>query len=215
MTVIKSVLSLAVLSWLLPSCGGASYTYTGYRMSQQFPLDGEREWQYLNDDEEVQNPMRVEKLSAPVMKESTAVYTFEYYNEETGDIVRSVDWSSDSMNGVLIHGYVDYEAGGEEVLFEPPVVFASSEMRPGESVVTETGGYTFTSTLMFSGPCPNHYVQDWEDCLNLVLDDGDGDDSTGALVAGEYWLVPRYGTAWFRMTPDTDNWRLWKHDWEE
>lgn len=211
---IKSVLSLAAVSLLLPSCGGSSYTYTGYRMHKQFPLDGDREWQYLNDADDVENPMRVEKISTPTMKGNTAVYTLEYYNEETGDIVRSVDWSSDSINGVQIHGYIDYEASGEEVTFDPPILFADDEMAPNASVVTETGGYTFTSTLMYSEPCPNHYVPDWEDCLKMVLDDGDGDDTTGALVAGEYWLVPSYGTAWFRMTPDSNNWRLWKHDWE-
>ena len=211
---IKSVISVAALSLLLPSCGGSSYTYQGYRMSEQFPLDGDREWQYLNDSEGVEHPMRVEKIATPTMKNGAEVYTLEYYNEETGDIVRAVDWSSDSVNGVQIHGYVDYTTDGEEVSFEPPIVFADDKMVAGAFVVTETGGYTFTSTLVMSEACPNHYVPDWEDCLKMVLDDGDGDDSTGALVAGEYWLVPSYGTAWFRMTPDTDNWRLWKHDWE-
>lgn len=211
---IKSVISVAALSLLLPSCGGSSYTYQGYRMSEQFPLDGDREWQYLNDSEGVEHPMRVEKIATPTMKNGAEVYTLEYYNEETGDIVRAVDWSSDSVNGVQIHGYVDYTTDAEEVSFEPPIVFADDKMVAGAFVVTETGGYTFTSTLVMSEACPNHYVPDWEDCLKMVLDDGDGDDSTGALVAGEYWLVPSYGTAWFRMTPDTDNWRLWKHDWE-
>ena len=65
---IKSVLSLAAVSLLLPSCGGSNYTYTGYRMHKQFPLDGDREWQYLNDADDVENPMRVEKISTPTMK---------------------------------------------------------------------------------------------------------------------------------------------------
>jgi hypothetical protein len=182
-------------------------------MHNQFPMDGDREWQYLNDDDGVEFPMRVEKLSTPRMVDNITVYTFEYYNEESGDIVRSVEWSSDSINGVLIHAYTNHEGGGEPVEFDPPIQFADEEMAPGQCAITETGGYTFTSTLVVSEPCPNHYVPDWEACLKMTLDDGDGDDSAGAMVAGEYWLVPSYGTAWFRMTPDSDNWRLWKHDW--
>jgi hypothetical protein len=210
----KSLLSLLALGLLAPSCGGSTYNYVGYRMDKQFPLDGDREWQYLNDNEGVEHPIRVEKLSTPRMVDTIAVYTLEYYNEETGDIVRSVDWSSDSINGVLIHAYTHYEAGEDPVEFDPPIQFADDEMAPGASVVTETGGYTFTSTLEGSEPCPNHYVPDWDECLRMTLDDGDGDDSAGALVAGEYWLVPSFGTAWFRMTPDSDNWRLWKHSWD-
>ena len=210
----RSVLSLLALGMFLPACGGSSYTYTGYRMHKQFPLDGEREWQYLNDAEDVGNPMRVEKVASPVMKGDTAVYTLEYYNEETGDIARSIDWSSDSFSGVQIHAYTDFEAGGEEVILDPPLLFADDEMAPGDAVVTETGGYTFTSTLVVSEPCENHFVPDWDDCLKMTVDDGDGNGSEGSLVAGEYWLVPSYGVAWFRMTPDSENWRLWKHDWE-
>ena len=210
----KMMLSLTAGGLLFQACGGSSYTYTGYRMHKQFPLDGDREWQYLNDAEDIQNPFRVEKIATPRIQDNLEIYTLEYYNEETGDIVRAVEWSSDSINGVLIHSYVDYEAGGEAVVLDPPIVFADDDMAPGQFVVTETGGYTFTATLQSSEPCPNHYVPDWEDCLKLTLDDGDGDDSAGALVAGEYWLVPSFGTAWFRMTPDTDIWRLWKHDWE-
>ena len=56
--------------------------------AEALPLDGEREWTYLNDAEDVGNPMRVEKVATPVMKDETAVYTLEYYNEETGDIAR-------------------------------------------------------------------------------------------------------------------------------
>ena len=210
----KSLLSMLALGLVIEACGGSSYTYVGYRMHNQFPLDGDREWQYLNDAEGVEHPLRVEKISTPRQVDNMNVYTLEYYNEETGDIIRSVDWSSDSINGVLIHGYTDFEGGGEPVALDPPLVFADDEMAPGASVVTETGGYTFTSTLEFSEACPNHYVPDWEDCLKMTLDDGDGDDTVGALVAGEYWLVPSYGTAWFRMTPDSDNWGLWKHSWE-
>ena len=83
------------------------------------------------------------------------------------------------------------------------------EMAPGASVVTTTGGWTFTSTLEASEPCPNPWVEDWNDCLKMVLED----DGSGSLVSGNYWLVPRYGVAWMRRTADADTWKLRDADW--
>lgn len=194
-------------------CGGATYNYVGYLMDKQFPLDGLREWQYLSEDETIEDPLRVEKGLTPTMIENWEVFTFETYNENTGDLLWSVDWSADTVDGILIHGYSDYREGGEDVVYSPPIVFADDQMAPGAAVVTETGGITFTSTFASVEPCPNYYVSDWDECLKMVLDDGDGDDMAGPMVAGTYWLVPRYGIAWFKTTGDESNWVLWKHNW--
>jgi len=210
----NSLIAGGILSALSAvSCGGASYNYVGYLMDNQFPLDGTREYQYVSDDETIETPIRVEKASAPSSTDTYDIYTFETYDDESGDLLNVVNWSSDSVYGILIHNYTNYANGEEAVVFDPPLIFADDEMAPSDFVVTETGGMTFTSTFVGVEPCPNYYVADWNECLRIELDDGDGDDSAGSMVAGTYWLVPRYGIAWFQQTGDSEPWILWKHSW--
>ena len=210
----NSLIAGGILSALSAvSCGGGSYNYVGYLMDNQFPLDGTREYQYVSDDETIETPIRVEKASAPSSTDTYDIYTFETYDDESGDLLNVVNWSSDSVYGILIHNYTNYANGEEAVVFDPPLIFADDEMAPSDFVVTETGGMTFTSTFVGVEPCPNYYVADWNECLRIELDDGDGDDSAGSMVAGTYWLVPRYGIAWFQQTGDSEPWILWKHSW--
>jgi hypothetical protein len=208
---------------ILPLAGGLAceptYNYVGYKMHKQFPLDGDRNWTYQSDDETVTYEMLVEKEDPPSTSDGYEVYTFAYYNDTDGTLLHEVDWSSDSINGVAIHGYRDYEgSGGDDTggleandsqVFDPPIIFADDDMAPGASVTTTTGGWTFTSTLEVSEPCPNPWVEDWNDCLKMVLED----DGSGSLVSGNYWLVPRYGVAWMRRTVDADTWKLRDADW--
>ncbi len=209
-----------------------SYTYVGYQMYDHMPLDADRIWTYAND-AEVGYELAVHKAENPTSQGDQDIFTFEHTNAETGDLLMEVLWSSDSLYGVLIHGYTTYQAvpsgpgtgdtgdtGGETggppidetVTYDPPITFADDRMAPGESEVTETTGFTFTSSFPNTEACPNHWTQDWNECLRVELDDGDGDDDAGSLVAGTYWLVTRYGIAWFEPTGAPDKWVLKKHD---
>ncbi len=210
----KSLIAVSIFTGLSGvSCGGATYNYVGYLMDNQFPLDGTREYQYLSDDESIETPIRVEKASTPTATGTYDIYTFETYNDESGDLLNIVDWSSDSVYGILIHGFTDYANSEDPVVFDPPLIFADDEMAPSDFVVTQTGGMTFTSTFVGVEPCPNYYVAEWNECLRMELDDGDGDANAGSMLAGTYWLVPRYGIAWFQQTGDAEPWVLWKHSW--
>ena len=105
----------------------------------------------------------------------------------------------------------------EAVVFDPPIQVGERDHLPQESIVTETTGGTWTSTFESTEPCPNNWVagdNTW-DCLRFVLDDGDGDSTTGAKVAGTYWIAPRYGMSWFQLTGDADKWILNRAEWEE
>jgi hypothetical protein len=209
-----------------------SYTYQGYTMHSQFPTDGERYWVYANEDTSIADEMRVEMVTPPRTQDTLEIFTFEHFNDSTGDLQYSVDWSSDAVKGIQIHGYMlagvpetDPDTGGDTgssesppsatvVEYDPPILFAESSMAPGDTVETETGGFSFVSTLEYSEACPNFWSSEWTDCLRMKLDDGDGDDAVGAKVAGTYWLVKRYGIAWFQQTGDGAKWVLRKASWQ-
>ncbi|GEM_PF-794137 len=211
-----------------------TYTYVGYQMYDHVPLDADRTWTYANDGEAgYELAVHKSETAAFSTEEGIDVYVFEHSDAETGDLLMEVQWSSDSLYGVLIHGYTTYvtapagpgtgttDTGGEtgdpptigdSVTYDPPVQFADDRMAPGDTEETVTGGTTFTSSFPYTEACPNHWTQDWNECLRVELDDGDGDDEAGSLIAGTYWLVTRYGIAWFEPTGAPDKWVLKKHD---
>ena len=222
------LLGLAALLPTLLACE-PEVVYSGSLMYEHLPLDAERTWRYANDSAEVAYELEVHKAESWSSSDEQNVYVFQHSDAATGDLLMEVGWSSDSLHGVLIHGYTVYDgpagegtsdsadtggAGpvGDTVTYDPPVVFADPRMVPGDVETTETGGRTFTSTFHSSEACPNHWTQEWNDCLRIELDDGDGDDTAGSVVAGTYWLVTRYGIAWFERTGDADKWVLRDHD---
>jgi hypothetical protein len=230
------VATIALAALGLAGCS-PTYGYGGYQIYDHFPLDGQRAWEYANDDISIDHKIEVRMSETTVMKGDTEVFEFQFYNQSTGDKFMAVNWSSDGIDGIQIHGYQTWaiaDSGGDggadsgdtgggpgaawaDALetFEPPVVVADPEMAPGESVESSGGSWSFVSTFEAVEGCPNYYVGDeWNECLRLTLDDGDGDDMSGAPFAGSYWLVPRYGTAWMRLTGDAENWVLVDADWE-
>lgn len=198
--------SSAVLLALGSGCGGGTpYTYSGFRISEYFPLDGTRTWEYAQDDETDTSRLSVEKIPETVQDGSTEIVTLEY-SEKGGDLLYAVDWSSESGSGVLIHGYRD-ERTGASVSYDPPVTFGERDMVTGDVVETETNEGTFTSTLEAKTACPNLWRDDWE-CLQFTLDDGDGDDDAGPPFAGSWWIATSYGASRFIPTGYTTPWLL-------
>ena len=193
------------------------FQYSGYDTYKYFPLDGaQREWRYHNDDETVEWQLLVEKASTQIIGDYEVVI-LEHSSYDTGDLLLSVHWSSDSVNGILVHGYQDIADGHEEVWFDTPVVLAQDEMSPGESVTTDTDGYVFTSTFVEVTGCGTVWASAWadENCLHFSIDDDDGLETTNGEFTGEYWLVTRYGTAWMNLGYyEGANWNLADHDWE-
>jgi hypothetical protein len=192
-----------------------SYSYGGYKIFEHFPMDGHRSWEYASDDVSIEHKLEVRMNDEPIQVGDTLIHEFQHFNQATGEMLGAVQWSSDSVDGVMIHGYQTTGPSGEVVNFDDPVVFADASMAPDESVTSSAGGWDFTSTFESVEGCANHWVgDDWDSCLRFHLDDGDGDDATGAIFAGDYWLVPRYGIAWQATSGDSDTWVLVKADWE-
>ena len=130
----RRILPLLALGALAAAGCEPSYTYQGYTMHSQFPTDGERYWEYANEDTSIADEMRVEMVTPPRTEDTLEIFTFEHYNDSTGDLQYSVDWSSDSVKGIQIHGYSiagvgepDPDTGGADT--------GGSESPPSETVV--------------------------------------------------------------------------------
>lgn len=187
--------------------------YTGTKMGDYFPFEGGREATYSNEDATVEYLLIMEKVTPTEVVDSLELVTFEYYRDDTYELLGSVTWSN-RAGEVLIHRWSDAAGTVEE--FDPPVSVTpkSGYMRAGEAVTTETGGRTFTSTFVDVQDCPVQWGLDWEGCVHLNLDDGDGDAMAGPLFAGEYWLVTRYMFAWMHITGYSAKWNLANYDYD-
>lgn len=218
--VLKAFFRMGTPLLLLAAAGcEPEYDYKGYYMYDHFPLDGsEREWQYNNEDESVDWTLMVE------MKDVTTsgdyeIAELEHSSADGGDVYAQVYWSSDSRNGVLIHGYAELEddPDAEPVWFTTPVVFAEKQAVPGDSWTTETDGYVFTSTFDDVTGCGTYWASAWDEanCLKITITDDDDLESTHGFLAGSYWLVPDWGTAWMELGAYDGRWNLATASWDE
>ena len=213
---------LAATTLLLTSLAAAGcepdYLINGYDMPDHFPLDGSvRVWEYASTDSAVLGGLNVEKAGS-VVQDDVEVVTLEHWTvseNESEDLAWEVQWSSDDVDGVRIHGYRN-ALTDEEVTFDPPVQFTERNEVPGDQVVTSSGGFNWTATFEGVDGCATYWVQDWEnaECLIINLDDGDGSPETNGVIVGSYWLVPRYGTAWMEVDAYDTLWSLANHQWE-
>ena len=205
-------ISVALLA-LTVACGPDTdrYTYGGYDMSSHFPLDGSRLWEYLSDSPDVSWTLEVEKTGTATAS-TYEVITLEHVNGDTVESLFDVEWSSDSINGVKIHGYEDFAGGSGPISFDPAVQFASRQMVPGDSVETETGNTTFTATFAGLTDCATHWAPDWDelDCLVVTVETANG---AHTAVTGSYTVVPRYGSAYLDLDYYDGLWNLADHTW--
>ncbi len=215
-------MSLVLLA-LGVGCGGDdTVATTGQAFERYFPLDGYRSWEFVNEDPFMDWTTRIDKTFDPDSTSGYDVYTLTTTHAETGDLLRSVDWSSDGDDGVLVHGYDVVAAGDGSSLqnmgsadFDPPLVFGSANMANGDAETTSTGGTTFTATFDGTEACPSPYTEAWEACRVLVLSDDEAEGDLASPIAGSYWLVENYGVAWFQTTGDPEPWKLSKNVYRE
>lgn len=189
---------------------------TGTKTSEFFPMDGDRQATYVSEDETVTASLNVEKIEPSETIDDLEVVTFEYsLSGDSLTIVGAVKWSAAAGHGIKIHAWSEGPAG-EFTVFDSPILVTNERdyANVGEVVTTTTNGYTFTSTFVGFQDCPVQWGLDWEGCLHLTIDDGDGDPSAGPFFAGDYWLVTRYGPAWMKLTGNTEKWNLIDYDWD-
>ena len=182
----------------LLGCSGSSFQYAGHDVYKYFPLDGTRTWEYATTDEVFL--LAVDKVEPTVTVDDVEVVTLEYSIKDPYVLRYSVDWSSSSADGVMIHGYSDEETG-ESLSFETPIQFAEHEMVSGESNTVETDGYSFTSNFLSVETCTNHWTTDDWQCLHFaLLEDGEAE----LPFLGDYWIATRWGVS-AMLSPGYEN----------
>jgi hypothetical protein len=176
------------------------YTYTGYYIEEYMPLDGERFWTYSQEADDISWILWVEKLDKTRTVGDARVSTLEY-SEFGKPVLYTVDWSSDSVNGVLIHGWADPQAK-TSTTFAEPIQFGIHGMTAGDVIETTTDDITFTSTFVGKEDCPNDWVDQVWECARMEL--------TGADLpfVGTYLLSRTYGASRFRTFGYDDDWKL-------
>ncbi len=211
-------MTLALLALGLGCGGDDTVATTGQAFERYFPLDGYRYWEYENEDPFSDWTTRIDKTFSPDTESGYDVYTLTTTINETGEVLRSVDWSSDGDDGVLVHGYNVVAVGDGSSLqnmgsadFDPPLVFGTTNMTNGDAETTATGGTTFTATYDGNDACPTPYTEAWESCRILVLSDDEGEGDMASPLAGTYYLVEDYGVAWFQATGDPEPWKMSKN----
>lgn len=203
---------LTACALLLGSCQGGTTTFAGLQLSDALPLDDAiRNWTFQSDDNSIAYRLLMTQDPEFETDELTLIHSLKVvvkcfgfvgicddaddddaYDAE-GMEVSTWRMSSNSFSGISFHG-----AGG--VTFDPPVKLAEDRMVLGDTVVTESGGITWTATFVSEESCPAPLYFPSEEtrpeCFKLTLDDGGADSE----IAGTYWLVGTYGLVAFQIS---------------
>lgn len=202
-------LSLFIGGLMMTACDTDNYQYAGHNTYEYFVFDGERTWKYRQDDLSIEWRMEARK-SGVVDKGTTQVVTIDYGVLDPAELLYSIDWSSDSSNGIQIHGYSVED--GDAVNFDTPVSMSDYRMVPGDIVETVTNGVTFTAELVGVESCENDWVTEPWECLHFSISDG-VDDASSAPFVGDWWLAADWGTSRFQPAGYSTPWILSEAVW--
>ena len=202
-------LSLFVGGLMMTACDADNYQYAGHNTYEYFVFDGERTWKYRQDDLSIEWRMEARK-SGVVDKGSTQVVTIDYGVLDPAELLYSIDWSSDSSNGIQVHGYSVED--GDAVTFDTPVSMSDYRMVPGDMVETVTNGITYTAELVGVESCANDWGTDPWECLHFSISDG-VDDASSAPFVGDWWLAADWGTSRFQPAGYSTPWILSEAVW--
>ena len=202
-------LSLFVGGLMMTACDNDNYQYAGHNTYEYFVYDGDRTWKYRQDDLGIEWRMEARK-SGVVDKDSTQVVTIDYGVLDPSELLYSIDWSSDSSNGIQVHGYSVED--GDTVAFDTPVSMSEYRMVPGDTIETVTNGVTYTAELVGVESCANDWVTDPWECLHFSISDG-VDDASSAPFVGDWWLAADWGTSRFQPAGYDTPWILSEAVW--
>lgn len=202
--------TLSMLALALAGCTGSTFGYSGFNTHDYFAVDGNRSWKYVQEDGSVEWRMEVEKVSPAIETDDFTIHTFEYGIYDPAELLYSIEWSTDALNGIMIHGFA--VEGGESVAFSAPLQISEGQMAPGEILEQSVDGYAFVSTFVARETCPNEWVTDDWECLHFTISDG-VDDSSSPPFVGDWWFAADWGASRFNLPSYTSDWVLSEASW--
>ena len=180
------------------------HTYSGYWASDHFPLTP-AVWTYAN--ESMEDFMEVSVLATERVS-GTEVATFQYVNvDEDNTLLFHIKWSSDSVNGIQIHGYTLSDASW--VNFSQPLQIVERQSEPYASIGNTVDGHFYTSTFETYEACPNLWTENWN-CMKVVIS---SEEPNAAPFLGTWHWATEYGTSLFKPEGAEHPWKLASHDW--
>ena len=190
--------------------------FTGMVMSGLFPYDGDRTWEYISTDQELPYKLIATTVGSE-RHDGRNVYTVQYAKEclasdptcVTGEVLRTVRWSSTSGDGVHIWGYT--LGGSNPVEFDPPVQVALDTMKRDDVAETRVDGADWTSTMLGTDICPIAFTANWDECGVLRIETTATD---GYPITGTYYAARRNNLAAIELEGDTGRWELSDFDCE-
>lgn len=198
---------IPVIALALAACEPAEVNINGWDMTEFFPFDGVRSWEFTSTDTTITQRLLATYDGEPItLDDGTRGYEVEYTlacvdpndTECVETWVRTLTWSTTQTGGVRIHRV---QSPDGDTTFEPAVVLAEAEMRVSATV--DSGA--FSSEFVGIEPCPVVWTDEWDQCIHLSLS-GSGDGSEH--VVGDYWAVGNYNTVAIGLSADSGDWQL-------
>jgi len=204
----------------LAACTGNPPVNNGFLMTDFFPLDGTRTWEFSNLDETVPYVLDGQLNPVPETDPENRDGTFIHRVRLTarckeGQTECGEGWkydyqiSADNSFGIRLWGYDSPDTG--PVTFADPVVLAKARMvfdDTKESLGID--GHDFVTTFEdVSEDCDEDLQVKWS-CARLRLDS----DPPGHILAGTWWAVAGYNVVAWQRTGDTGKWRTKDVVWE-
>ena len=189
--------------------------YGGTKMSDYFAFDGSRKATFNNDDTSITWQLVVEKKAQTTVVDGREIVTMEYSNNETAEVLGSVQWSTVTGDATWVHGY-SLGAMGETITFDPPIAITDDDdaMRMGDVLETDTtdsNGVAQHYTSTFTGPetpCGVTANADFDHCVVFNITDGVDDPATSPLFVGTFTLVAAYNMEKISLPAYTQQWEL-------
>jgi len=207
---------LGLLAVVSVGCTQKGPEFRGEDMTNYFPFKENENgvWRFANDGEGLLHAMIGTITNIELIPEGNE-YTMTYVKDCLGDgagcnegeIIRELVWKQPGSLGIQL---LEINKPGSTLLFDPPLKFAEEFAKKGAVVETETGGVTYTSTLVEFGECPV-IIPSFDNCAHITIESSGGDD----LVTGEYYVINDFGLVAVRWPDQPGLWKLNTYDTRE
>lgn len=211
-TRILVVASSLVIATACTGPGGNDIDYSGFVMEDFYNIQVGQEWRFISNDPAIPYFMRGATVDNPTDGIAPdVIYTIEYSKEcfqdddpacVDGEFLFSWDMASNGSRGVHLYSST---VGTTVTAYDPPLKITTDQMKATDVVETVTGGTTWTSEFVNSGPCEIAWA-DWNGCPTMTLDDGGANSG----LAGTYTVASGWNVVGIQYEGESSRWSLEK-----